>query len=63
MRTHTPRLMAIEGVVGTAEGEHRGKPCIRIFVVEKTPELMKKLPSELEDFPVIIDQIGKIEAR
>lgn len=62
LQANTPQLMAIEGVVGTAQGEHQGKPCIMIFVAEKTPELMKKLPSGLEGYPVVIQQSGEFEA-
>ncbi len=62
LQANTPQLMAIEGVVGTAQGEHQGKPCIRIYIVEKKPELLSKLPSDLEGYPVVIQQTGEFEA-
>ena len=34
LREHTPRLMALAGVIGTAQGEHDGKPCIVVMVAE-----------------------------
>ena len=60
---HTEEWMSIPGVVGTAIGEFEGKPCIRVFVAEKTKEVMEKVPSEIEGFRVIIDETGEIRAR
>ena len=62
LRTHTPELMSIPGVVGTAIGEFKGKPCIKILVVKKTEELTQKIPLTLEGFPVVIQQTGEIRA-
>ena len=62
LKENTNKWMSIRGVVGTAIGEFKGKPCIKIFVVKKTPELMKKIPSTLEGFPVDIKQTGEIRA-
>jgi hypothetical protein len=57
---HTERLMSIPGVVGTAIGECNGRPCIMILVEKKTPDLMKKIPSTLEGFPVVVEETGVI---
>jgi len=62
LKAHTPELMSIPGVVGTALGEDKGELCIKVLVIEKTPELMKKIPSTLEGFPVVIQQTGEIWA-
>jgi hypothetical protein len=62
LKDHTPELMSIPGVVGTALGEHQGELCIKVLVIEKTPELTEKIPSTLEGFPVIIQQTGEIRA-
>jgi len=59
LEEHTDKWMDISGVVGTAIGEYEGNPCIRIFVVKKTEELMKKIPSQVEGFPVIIRDMVK----
>lgn len=59
---HTDEWMSIPGVVGTAIGESKGKPCIKILVVEKTEQLTEKIPSEIEGFPVVIQQTGTIRA-
>jgi hypothetical protein len=62
LKTHTPELMSIPGVVGTALGEQKGELCIKVLVVQKTPELTQKIPSTLEGFPVVIQQTGEIRA-
>ncbi len=62
LKAHTPELMSIPGVVGTALGEDKGKLCIKVLVIEKTPELTQKIPSTLEGFPVAIQQTGEIRA-
>ncbi len=63
LKEHTGEWMSIPGVVGTGIGECEGKPCIRIFVVKRTPELLKKIPSKLEGFVVDVQETGEIRAR
>ena len=63
LKEHTDEWMSIPGVVGTGIGACEGKPCIRIFVVKKTPELLKKIPSNLEGFVVDVEETGEIRAR
>ena len=62
LKEHTDHLMSLPGVVGTAQGELDGKPCIKVFVVKKTPELTKQIPANLEGFPVIIEETGEFKA-
>ena len=59
---HTDEWMSIPGVVGTGIGECEGEPCIRIFVVKKTSELMQKIPSEVEGYTVDVHESGKFQA-
>jgi len=59
---HTDRLVAVEGVVGVAVGKCRGRPCIRVFVVEETPELRLRIPRSLEGYPVEVQQTGEFRA-
>ncbi len=54
--------MSIPGVEGTAIGEQKGELCILVFVNEKKPELIKKIPLSLVGFPVIIQETGDIRA-
>jgi len=62
LREHTDGLLSISGVVGTAQGQCAGKPCIKVFVVKKTPELLKKIPSAIEGYTVTIQETGTIRA-
>ena len=59
---HTPELMAIPGVVGVYIGQIKdNQPCIGVMVVKKTPELLKKIPKDLDGYPVKIDETGEIK--
>ncbi len=40
---HTDSLMSLPGVVGTAQGLCDGQPCIKVFIVKKTPELLGQI--------------------
>ena len=60
---HTDSLMALPGVVGTAQGECAGRPCIKVLVVEDTPQLRGQLPSSLDGYAVEMLVTGEIEAR
>jgi hypothetical protein len=58
---HTPELMRIPGVVGTAQGEQDGRPSILVFVQEETDSLSMAIPASLEGFPVRIQVTGEIK--
>ncbi len=62
LKEHTGRLMSLPGVVGTAQGLCEGKPCIKVYVEKKTPDLVKQIPSTLEGYEVIIQETGEIRA-
>ncbi len=62
LKEHTEELMALPGVVGTAQGLCNDQPCIKVFVIEKTPELDQKIPDTLEGYPVMIEETGEIRA-
>jgi len=57
---HTPHLMSIQGVVGTGQGLQDDKPCIIVFVSEKTDSLVGAIPSTLDGWTVRVDEVGKI---
>ena len=59
---HTDSLMALPGIVGVAQGECSGQPCIRVFVAKKTEELLKLLPPLIEGYQVAVDETGEIKA-
>ena len=62
LQEHTEWLMALPGVVGTAQGLCADEPCIRVFVVEATEELLKQIPEEIEGYTVDVQQTGEIKA-
>jgi hypothetical protein len=62
LKEHTGSLMSIPGVVGTAEGRRAGKPCIRVLVIRKTPQLIKEIPSAIEGYAVTVQETGRIRA-
>ena len=62
LQAHTNRLMGIPGVVGTGQGEIDGERCISVFIVKASPDLLKKIPSKLEGYPVDVKETGKFKA-
>lgn len=60
LKKNTDFLMSVPGVQGVAVGESGGKPCILVLVVKKTSEIMTKIPSELQGFPVAVEETGVI---
>jgi hypothetical protein len=59
LKEHTVGLMAISGVVGTAQGLCDGKPCIRVFIVERSEEILSQIPTEIEGYPVEVQETGE----
>lgn len=62
LQKHTPELMSIPGVVGTALGKQSGRLCIIVLVTKKTSEVTKQIPHTLDGFPVMIQETGEIRA-
>ena len=62
LKRHTDELMAVPGVVGVAEGECLGKPCIKVFVMNKTRELIRQIPKTIEGFLLQIEESGEFQA-
>ena len=62
LREHTDSLMALPGVVGTAQGEQDGKPCIVVMVAEPINELKVQIPAELGGYPVDVRVTGEFKA-
>jgi hypothetical protein len=59
---HTPSLMSIRGVLGTAQGLCEGTACIKIYVAKDVPELWKRLPACIEGYPVSLEETGDFQA-
>ena len=62
LKDHTDSLMSLPGVVGTGQGLCEGKPCIKVFVAKKTPQLLRQIPSSLEGYTVAVQETGEIRA-
>lgn len=63
LKEHTNRLMSLRGVVGTAQGNCAGEPCIKVFVVKRTAKLVEQIPSTIEGYAVQVEETGEIRAR
>jgi hypothetical protein len=62
LKDNASYLMAIPGVVGAGEGVCEGRPCIKVFVTQDTPELDRKIPKRLEGYQVVVEETGPIKA-
>ena len=62
LKEQTDNLMGIPGVVGIAQGLCSGKPCVKVYVVKKTSDLVKQIPTTLEGYAVEIQVTGEIKA-
>jgi hypothetical protein len=63
LAAHNDSLMAVPGVVATAIGRCNDAPCIRILVSRVTDEVQRRVPSQLEGFPVQVVVSGPIVPR
>jgi hypothetical protein len=60
LKKNTDFLLSIPGVTGVAIGESEGKPCILVLVAKKDDPAIAKIPSQLEGFPVVVEETGAI---
>lgn len=58
----TPEWMDVPGVVGTGIGLCDSDPCIVVYVSERTPEVGRAIPAEVEGHRVRIEETGPIRA-
>jgi len=62
LQDHTPELMRIPGVVGTAQSERDGRPVILALVERDTAWLRERLPRQLEGYAVELLETDKVRA-
>ncbi len=62
LEKHVPKLMRIPGVVGVGRGESNGQPCIRVFVVARTPDVLSRIPPDIEGYEVSVQNSGELNA-
>ena len=60
---HEMRLLNIEGVEGVGIGEEMGKPVIKVYVAKKTKAIQKKIPDQIEGYPVVMEVTGEFHAQ
>lgn len=58
---HERELLNLSGVVGVGIGECKKKPCIRVFVEKRTPELERRIPKQIEGIDVDVEVTGPIK--
>jgi len=63
LAAHTDSLMALPGVVGTAIGLCDGAPCIRVFLADSGAAARRRIPTQLEGYPVKVEVTGPIRPR
>lgn len=57
-----PSSPDVPGVVGTGIGLCDSDPCIVVYVSERTPEVGRAIPAEVEGHRVRIEETGPIRA-
>ena len=62
LEEYSSTLMAILGVVGIAQGEYNGEPCLKVFAAKKSSELLEQIPHVLGGYRVIIEETGEFRA-
>ncbi len=55
-------LMGRPGVIGVGVTAKDGQAAILILVQRLTAELSAGLPKQIEDFPVVIEEVGEVKA-
>ena len=61
---HSPKLMALEGVVGVGvEEDERGEPFLCVMVERKGAPGVSRIPRTIAGFRVEVTEVGAIRAR
>ena len=62
LTAHTPRLLAMDGVVGVGQGICDGAPCLKVMILKKTSELIKQIGADADGYRIEIIETGEIRA-
>jgi hypothetical protein len=54
------KLLSLSEVVGTAQSLCDSKPCIRVYVMKISPELVRQIPNIIDGYPVVVEETGEI---
>ncbi len=53
----------IDGIEAVGQGELEGKECIMVYVSASPDELSAVIPTTFEEFPVVVEESGIINAQ
>jgi hypothetical protein len=56
---HLRGLVSLPGVVGVAEGETGGRPCVVVYVAEASAAVSARVPAEVDGWPVVVRESGE----
>lgn len=62
IKEHTPDLMSVPGVTGTAQGLCNGHPCIKVFVTQMNKKIKEQVPEKIEGYTVKVEETGTFRA-
>ena len=59
---HDQDLLAVPGVVGVYVGllKDEKKPCLKVMLARKDPNLTRRIPRQIEGYPVVTEVTGEI---
>ena len=62
LRAHDKELLAIPGVVGlyVALLDDGKTPCLKVMLVQRSPETERAIPKTIEGYPVVVEVTGEI---
>lgn len=59
---HTDELLSLPGLVGAGIGRRDGAPCLKVYVQQHSESLDEAVPTTLEGYEVIVEEIGPVRA-
>jgi hypothetical protein len=63
LRERTGELMSVRGVVGVGQSLCDGRPCVKVYVVKKNPEVMEEIRRILDPYLFSIEESGRFQSR
>jgi hypothetical protein len=62
LRDHDKELLAIPGVVGVFVGllADNKTPCLKVLAEKITPEVRRRVPAQIDGYPVVVEESGPI---
>ena len=55
-------LLALDDVVGVADGVADNQPCIRVYLKQDNPATRAKIPSAIDGVDVVVEISGELKA-